>query len=970
MTNSMHAWSGGVVGVIRAELEIAKNLKTANHNIKFVKYTGFGFEELKEESLSWLWESNSVGDAYLDAMGRRQTTGTVQDQIAVVDERAALAEEFPGLANAYKYSTSRLYRGIYGLLLYANSFPRLLAWIVKKLIMFITWPLRALSQVRAKRRAKKEEKTAAQEATKHATVESRKFSYPFKDGDIVFSCGWMYSGKEEGFERVRREVPNLFITYLVYDLIIVRENTKQFYAVEHQNGFKYYLRWISLHCDAILCGGKTTVNDLKDYYKEAELPCPPCYPVYFGSDIVRNEKTNDKVWNEYRRKVGIERKFIIAVGSMDDRKNYSTLYRAITIILEKNRKDCPQLIIVGKGDASQDLLDTIKRDPLVGEKIKLLSPTDAELSMLYERSMFVVLASAWEGWSLTLPEAMQYCKLTIVSDVLPLREIGRDLVVYTDPFDPYEWAEKISFYCHNDKEILKYEEKLSRNFKATTWKDCGYQLANYLDEFSKIERGKSPVLYMDITLTWFTAMMGGNITGILRTELMLLRNMFRKYPHLKFFALTDRWGYTPIEISSVAPLITDGKLDVAFAECCDNLRRAHTEQMNKTSQIPEANVNNRIDKIKNKQDAYWFIVSIFPPHRQRDLIEYGKKKKKLMIGSSIEPVKKDVDEETYCVPFNKGDVIFTAGTGSGVETYEKLLSLKKKIGYIYCPIIYDLTPLLMPQVHQQTTVENYKPFIEFTSKMADLILYGGETARQDGITYQKRNKLPQPRSCSIKFGSDINRETKSNIEIDKIEKEADEKKILNQLRIRGPFVLAVGTMEIRKNHETLYRAYLRMLEEYDDIPQMVFAGHPGWKTGDFLATLSRDERVEGKIIQLTPTDEQLDILYRHCEFTVLASMYEGWSLTLPESFWYKKFCLCCDTPALKETAGELAEYIHRWDEKRWAERIEFYHMHPEEIAKRENCIARKWHTISWEECAEQVLEILKNEIENGKRARI
>jgi len=321
------------------------------------------------------------------------------------------------------------------------------------------------------------------------------------------------------------------------------------------------------------------------------------------------------------------------------------------------------------------------------------------------------------------------------------------------------------------------------------------------------------------------------------------------------------------------------------------------------------------------------------------------------------------EETRYNVPFHVGDIVFTAGTSSGEATYKKLLNTKKQIGYRYCPVIYDFTPVLLPQVHQKETVKFYHPFLEFNAEMADFIFYGGETARRDGIAYQKEHGLPVPPSCAIKFGSDIHREDEEDERTD--EEKADRvKEIFKYYGIKGPYILSVGTMEIRKNYETLYRAYLRMLESSDDVPQMVFAGHPGWKTNDFIATLDRDERVKGKIIHFAPSDEELDVLYKNCEFTVLASLYEGWSLTLPESYWYGKFCLCCDTPALKETAGDLAEYIHGWDEKKWAERIMYYHASPEALKQREKAIAEHWHPISWADCAKTILKQLKEIMEN------
>lgn len=948
MTNSMHVWDRGVVGIVRAELEIAKNLKNENPDVRFFKYDGTNFLEIRDEDLSWLWDCESVGDAYLRAMGRSQTAGTRQDT-----ENAsvmALRRRYGGLDNAYRYSTSRLYRIEGGLLLYIKTLPPVVRTVVRGIISLAFRPLKALSLWRAHRLERK----AAKKQTGY-----RKLSHPFQCGDTIFSCGWMYSGKEEGFEEVKESIPNIFLAYLVYDIILVRENTQHYYM--EKKDFENYLQWISFHCNAVLCGGCTTMTDLQSYQKEHVLPCLDGYPIYFGSDIIRNSTLSAEEGEEYARKAGIAKEFIMAVGSIDSRKNYSTLYRAITILAEKDPDNCPQLVIVGKGDASLYLLDTMQRDPLTEERILLVSPSDAELDWLYRNAAFVVLASAWEGWSLTLPEAMNYHKLVLVSDVAPLREAGQDYVVYMDPFDPLVWANQIDYYCRHPEAVTPVEKKLEGGYHRITWEDCGKQVNACLQKFDARSIRQRPSIYMDITLTWTVALYGGSITGILRTELMLARNLYRQYRDLKFFSLHDVLGYMPIDVSIMAPVITGDNLDADFSVCCQKIQQMYA------SRVHQALSNDRGEELENKRNAFWLLISVVPAKWQNKLIAYGKRRKGKIKAKLEEKVSvQRSGTKIYKVPFQEGDLVFTAGTGSGKDTYDRLLQTKEEKKFLYCPIIYDFTPMLMPQVHQDGTVEHYTPFIEYTSKMADLILYGGETARRDGIAYQKKMGLPQPPSCAIRFGSDIGEK-----KVDDEEKtdEVDEAKVLKKLGIKGPFIMAVGTIEIRKNHETLYRAYLRMLEGYEDIPQMVFAGRPGWKTDDFLAALSRDGRVKGKILQISPTDKELDILYRHCEFTLLASMYEGWSLTLPESYWYGKFCLCCDTPALKETGGDLAEYIHRWDEKQWSERIMYYHTHPEELEKREQAISKQWHSISWEECAENILQILNDELEAQKDIR-
>ena len=177
--------------------------------------------------------------------------------------------------------------------------------------------------------------------------------------------------------------------------------------------------------------------------------------------------------------------------------------------------------------------------------------------------------------------------------------------------------------------------------------------------------------------------------------------------------------------------------------------------------------------------------------------------------------------------------------------------------------------------------------------------------------------------------------------------------------------MSVGTIEARKNHETLYRAYLELLKDktLKNLPQFVICGHPGWKTDEFRKLVSVDERVRGKFMLITPIDDELDILYQNCKFTCLASFYEGWSLTLPESLNYGKFCLTSDTPSLKETGEDIVDYANPYDPVEWAEKIKFYYTHPDELKKREDLIKQKWHNTTWDECAENINKIINKLME-------
>jgi glycosyltransferase involved in cell wall biosynthesis len=265
----------------------------------------------------------------------------------------------------------------------------------------------------------------------------------------------------------------------------------------------------------------------------------------------------------------------------------------------------------------------------------------------------------------------------------------------------------------------------------------------------------------------------------------------------------------------------------------------------------------------------------------------------------------------------------------------------------------------------EATCSGYTPFLDFVSNHFDHIVYGGRTAQRDGLAYQREKGLRSPPSDFLEFGSDLDLKGRPILPSN------NDDELIENLGVVGDFIMTVGTIEPRKNHEVLYKAYLRILERNAlNVPlQIVFVGKKGWKSDDFLETLTGDARVAGKILQLSPNDAELAALYRKCKFTLLPSFYEGWSLTLPESLSYGKFCLVSDSDPLRETGGDLVEYIHPLDTFRWAERIEHYANHPEEVAKWERRIAEGWRPTSWRESAERLVEMLNGVFETFKASR-
>lgn len=944
MTNSLRVWQGGVVGIVRAELEIAKNLKAIYPKLRIsILNEENNFIEIVENELDWLWQSDSVADSYIKKMNQWKKT-------VKKERKKEFYEEVPGLKDAYAYSDSRLQRLKKAGYMIKQNTPKILRpaeYLVGGLIYL---PVKTGSVIRVHYK-KGKERRRIQFEEKEKSRKVTEFSYPYKENDMLLSVGWYTSGKEMMFSKVKAQLKNFYLVYLVYDIILIKKGTTQFYQESYD--FQRYFEWISNNCDMVLYGGKTAQEDSEEYQKENGLRVPYGEFIKFGADIKETKakvKTTENEKNIIWKKFALTKPYLLTVGSIEPRKNHEILYKAYSILADQGELDqVPQIVIVGGEYQCENFRNALSVDPKIKGKIKILHPDDKELDFIYQNCLFVVLPSLYEGWSLTLPEALSYAKLCLVSDVKPLREVGGNFVEYIDALNPVAWAKAIKKYSTCPRLIIEKEEYIKENWRKITWNDCSKQILSKLRHIKRNQKKGS--LYYDLTLVWSLSFQGAPVSGILRTVLILARYLGHIFPQMHFFSLSTVKGYIEIDRNMIAEILGSQTVEQAFEQ--SRYALIHAEGNKKPNLVKEN---------QQTKEVFWLLCSILPQKVQKRVIE--EKNRKI----STHLIKEEQKKGWLNVPFCKEDTIFSAGTGYDMAIYEEIIRLKETIGFQFIQLIYDFTPILLPQVHRKETIEYYTPFLKYVMQLSDVIFYGGETAMKDGIAYQKKNRFPVKPGRAIRFGSNI---VTSKEREQKEEKQKKEEKELEQLGITGAFIIAVGSIEIRKNHETLYQAYLRLLEqEKEELPQLIFVGYPGWKTEEFIRTICKDERIWDKILIRTPSDEQLDILYRNCLFTVLASQYEGWSLTLPESLNYGKFCIASKVEPLMEIGRDFIDYVHPWDVAGWAEKILFYSTHSEELERKEKRIAEEWHAITWEECANQVAGyltcIMEDRNESGK----
>lgn len=314
----------------------------------------------------------------------------------------------------------------------------------------------------------------------------------FRAGDILLSVGldWDYPYAEE-FSRLRVE-DGVKIVACCYDLIPVL--FPQYCAADVVIYYSNYFLNLANSSDLIFCISKQSENDLNHFLHQVGGRHVETAVISLG-DNIPDSHGDEQVSEEIQQIISAP--FILFVSTLERRKNHQVLYQAYHLLCEQGRKEqLPKLVFVGmQGWGIDALLQDIELDPLVkGLIVRCHEVTDTELRQLYDAALCCVYPSLYEGWGLPVGEALALGKIVLSSNRGSLPEVGGDLVIYIDPWNPQAWADKI-WGVVND---VSYRESLITNVKkkyqVRTWEKTAEAIKLKFDQLTE-EAFQTQILY-------------------------------------------------------------------------------------------------------------------------------------------------------------------------------------------------------------------------------------------------------------------------------------------------------------------------------------------------------------------------------------------------------------------------------------------------------------------------------------------
>jgi glycosyltransferase involved in cell wall biosynthesis len=201
---------------------------------------------------------------------------------------------------------------------------------------------------------------------------------------------------------------------------------------------------------------------------------------------------DDNELQRVRQTYGIDRDYILSVGSIQPRKNLRRLIEAYSLLRHAIPEGkLPQLVLVGKNAWLFDETLRSLADTNIGSSIILTGYVpESDLPALYSGALCFIYPSYFEGFGLPPLEAMKCGAPVIVGNQTSLPEVVGDAALMIDPFDVNAIAGAIKKVIMDSNFRSELRVKGLERAKVFDWKETARQtLAVYEKAFASKSRG-------------------------------------------------------------------------------------------------------------------------------------------------------------------------------------------------------------------------------------------------------------------------------------------------------------------------------------------------------------------------------------------------------------------------------------------------------------------------------------------------
>jgi glycosyltransferase involved in cell wall biosynthesis len=265
--------------------------------------------------------------------------------------------------------------------------------------------------------------------------------------------------------------------------------------------------------------------------------------------------------------------------------------------------------------------------------------------------------------------------------------------------------------------------------------------------------------------------------------------------------------------------------------------------------------------------------------------------------------------------------------------------------------IHDLAFKYFPRDFERKDFYKIDSFSDYAIRHSDKIIAISQSTKKDILKFYPEIKAKKIRVIYHGFNQEIFAKERNL---------AEEQKLKDKLEIKGDYILYTGAIQPRKNLGIFIEAFDSLKKSGAFSGQLVLAGEKAWLSEKIVqkaknSHFSQDIKMLGKV-----KFGDLGVLYRGASVFAFPSLYEGFGLPILEAFASRIPVVCAPNSSLPEVAGDAALYFENNNTQDLAQKIQQVLENPElkNSLIEKGCL--QLEKFSWEKCAQETLEFLKN----------